>query len=69
VAITKFEITVRETIDEDWAESLSCVGTRRGDNGSTVLTCAVLDSVALLGILEKVRDLNLTLLTVTRIDT
>ena len=39
------------------------------DNGETLLTCPVADQAALYGLLRKVRDLGLPLISVTRAQT
>jgi hypothetical protein len=53
---------------EAWFEGLA-LGVRDGDDGTpiTTLTGAVADQSALRGVLAKLWDLNLTLLSVTRI--
>ena len=38
------------------------------DNGETLLTCPVVDQAALYGLLRKVRDLSLPLISVTRVE-
>jgi hypothetical protein len=39
------------------------------DNGDTVLSCTVADQSALYGLLKKVRDVGLPLVSITRIET
>jgi hypothetical protein len=38
------------------------------ENGNTILTCAVIDQAALHGLLKKVRDLGMPLISVNQID-
>jgi hypothetical protein len=63
-----YEIRVEGELGEEWAtwfDSLELV--RRGE-GVTLLACSVADQAALFGILRKVRDLGLPLLSVRRIE-
>jgi len=48
----------------DWFEGLTVVAL---DNGETLLTGPVVDQAALYGLLRKVRDLGMLLLSVTRV--
>lgn len=48
----------------DWFEGLTITP---GDNGDTLLTGPVVDQAALHGVLKRVRDLGLPLLSVTRL--
>jgi hypothetical protein len=48
----------------DWFEGLTIT---LADNGETILTGPVVDQAALHGLLKKVRDLGMPLLSVTRI--
>ena len=48
----------------DWFEGLTITAL---DNGETLLTGPVIDQAALHGLLRKVRDLNMTLLSVRRV--
>ncbi|MCL5999573.1 MAG: hypothetical protein M1546_26425 [Chloroflexi bacterium] len=65
-----YRIIVREPLVEIWSDWFNGMTiTREKDaNGATVtvLTGAVVDQPALHGILNKIRDLNLTLLAVNR---
>jgi hypothetical protein len=65
---TVYRIVVKGTLDEtwsDWFEGLSLVSLERGE---TLLTGPIVDQAALYGILWKLRDLNLTLLSVASIE-
>jgi hypothetical protein len=48
----------------DWFESL----TLTEDNGDTLLTVPVVDQAALYGLLRKVRDLGVPLISLTRVN-
>jgi hypothetical protein len=49
----------------DWFEGLTLT---REDNGDTLLTGSVVDQAALYGLLRKVRDLGLPLISVIQVD-
>ncbi len=62
-----YEIRIQGHLDNrwvDWFEGLTIV---REDNGDTRLTGPVVDQAALHGLLRKVRDLGMPLISVTRI--
>ena len=69
---TVYEIVVQGELDEDWADWFDD-GRRVWataiaiDRGLTVLTSTVADQPALYGLLAKVRDLGLPLLSVIRV--
>lgn len=50
---------------QDWFEGASC---RNLETGEALLSIRVQDQAALHGVLARVRDLNLTLVAVTRIE-
>ncbi len=58
------EIRVKGRIDERWSEWLDGLAIRHTINGETVLDGPILDQAALYGLMSKLRDLGLTLLTV-----
>jgi hypothetical protein len=63
-----YQIKLEEHLDRqrtDWFEDLAITFT---DNGSTVITGQIVDQAALHGLLKKVRDLGLTLVSVIRIE-
>lgn len=62
-----YEIRVAEHLDERWAEwfgQAEIIHSR--DSGQTVLRTLVADQPALFGVLGKIRDLGLTLISVQR---
>ena len=64
----RYEIRVKGRLDSrwtDWLGGLTVAPTRRGD---TLLAGALADQAALHGVLERIRDLNLTLLAVRRVE-
>jgi hypothetical protein len=62
-----YEIRLKGHLDDRraaWFEGLTLT---REDNGDTLLTGPVVDQAALHGLLRKVRDLGMPLLSVTRV--
>lgn len=66
-----FEIHIRGHLDADWAEWFDGMTlTHRGENGGETVLCGpVRDQAQLFGVLNKLRTLNLTLLSVQGPDT
>ncbi len=58
------EIRIEGQLDEDWAEWLENVTVSHTGANETVLTGKVIDQAALYGLIAKLRDLGLTLLSV-----
>jgi hypothetical protein len=63
-----YRLTIKGHLDSTWSEWFDGLTIIRADNGETVLTGPVVDQTALHGVLIKIRDLGLPLLTLTRID-
>jgi hypothetical protein len=61
----RYEIRVREGLDESWAAWFPGFRMDRDEEGHSVLSGEVPDSSALYGIVAKLRDLNLTLVSIT----
>jgi hypothetical protein len=61
-----YQIKVQGKLDESWSDWFSGMDIAC-ENGITTLTGAVVDQVALRGILSKIWDLNLGLISVTPI--
>jgi hypothetical protein len=64
-----YRIKVKGHLDRRWTEWFGNVTITLEDNGETLLTCPVADQAALYGLLRKVRDLGLPLISVTRAQT
>jgi hypothetical protein len=64
----RYEIRIKGHLDERWAEWFDGLTITRDANGETVLTGSVVDQAALHGLLRKVRDLGLPLLSVIRVE-
>ena len=59
-----YVITVRGHLDQHWSDWFDGSTITNGANGQALLTGPVVDQAALHGLLIKIRDLGLTLLTV-----
>lgn len=62
-----YEIRIRGLLDDRWADWFEGLTITREDNGDTVLTGPVIDQAALHGLLRKVRDLGMPLISITRL--
>lgn len=61
-------IRIKEKISPqiaDWFEETMMVTT---DQCETIMACSIIDQAALHGILSKIRDLNLTLISVSKVE-
>jgi hypothetical protein len=59
-----YEIRIQGTLSPDWSEWFEGMEIRHEGEGQTILAGRVVDQAALHGLLARVRDLNLTLLSV-----
>ena len=62
------EIRVKGQIDRNWSEWFEGFTITHTKQGETLLTGKVIDESALYGLLSKIRDLGLQLLSVNRTD-
>lgn len=62
-----YQIRLEGHLDRQWAEWFGDVTITLADNGETLLTCPVVDQAALYGLLRKVRDLGLPLISVQQV--
>jgi len=61
-------IRIKEKISSqvlDWFEKEMVVTT---DQGETIMACTIIDQAALHGVLSKIRDLNLTLISIAKVE-
>ena len=65
----RYEIRIKGHLDDRWANWFEGLTLSREDNGETRLTGPVADQTALHGLLRKVRDLGLALVSVVRVET
>ena len=63
-----YEIRIKGHLADRWADWFGGLTITLEDNGDTLLTGPVVDQAALHGLLRKVRDLGLPLLSVNRIE-
>lgn len=59
-----YEITVRGHLDQHWSEWFSGLTLTHLPGGETLLAGPLPDQTALHGLLERIRDLNVTLISV-----
>ncbi len=62
-----YEIKIKEHLDSHWSEWLGGMRLTYAENDETVLIGMIRDQSALYGILDKLRDLGVTLLSVQRV--
>ena len=62
------EIRIKGHLDNRWADWFDGLTITRADSGETLLRGPVVDQAALHGVLRKVRDLGLPLVSVNQID-
>ena len=67
--MTVYQFRLKEQLDPHWSAWLGGMRVVHGADGGTVLTGEVVDQAALHGLLSKVRDLQLTLISVTPLET
>ncbi len=61
-----YEIKVKGRLDPLWSEWLAGMKLTHLEGDETLLSGALPDQSALYGLLERIRDINLTLISVTR---
>ena len=66
-AAETYEIIVRGHLDARWAARLSVPSLTHETDGTTILHGIAADQAALHGLLQRVRDLGLTLVSVVRV--
>ena len=63
-----FEIRVKGHLDSKWSDWLGGLEVKLFDNGEMALSGTLVDQAALMGILNKLNRLNLTLLSVSQVN-
>ena len=63
-----FEIHVTGQLDSRWSEWLGGLEVQLLDNGEMILFGPIIDQAALMGVLNKISRLNLTLLSVNKVN-
>ncbi len=59
-----YQIRLKGHLNDRWADWFGGVTVTLEENGNTLLTCLVVDQAALHGLLKRVRDLGMPLLSV-----
>jgi hypothetical protein len=65
---TAYEIRIRGHLDARWATTLGVATLVHRPDGTTVLRGDAMDQPALYGLLQRIRDLSLPLISVARLD-
>lgn len=63
-----YEIRLKGHLDESWADWFDDMTFVHDDDGTTTLRGAIIDQAALHGLLKKIRDLGMPLLSVNLVD-
>ena len=63
-----YQIRLAEYIDRQWIHIFEGLTITQKEDGETIITGQVADQAALHGLLSKVRDLGLTLVSVNRVE-
>jgi hypothetical protein len=63
-----YEIRFKGHLDDHWVSWFHGCSQTREEDGSTVMVAPVVDQAELFGLLNKVRDLSLSLISVNQID-
>ena len=63
-----YQIVVKGHLDSEWSDWFDGLNITMVDNGETILSGPIVDQTALHGVLIKIRDLALPLLSLVRIE-
>ena len=63
-----YQIRIKGHLNRRWTRWFGDVAITLEDNGETLLTCPVVDQATLHGLLRKVRDLGLPLISAVRVN-
>lgn len=63
-----YRIRIECHLDDQWTDWFSGLTITLEENGHTLLTGPVADQAALYGLLKKIRDLGMTLVSIDRVD-
>ena len=62
-----YQIRIKGYLDYQWRDWFENATVTLEEDGNTLLTCSVLDQAALHGLLKKIRDFGMPLLSVNRV--
>jgi hypothetical protein len=65
---TIYQIRIEGHLDDQWTDWFSGLAIALEENGDTLLSGSIADQAALFGLLKKVRDLGMPLLSLNRIE-
>ncbi len=63
-----YEIRIKGHLNQDWEGWFDNVTIKQTDDGETIITCTVKDQSALHGLLRRIRDLGIPLISIVRIN-
>jgi hypothetical protein len=62
-----YQIRIKDHLSREWTDWFGGLTVTLEENGNTLLTGPVIDQAALFGLLKKVRDLGMTLVSVNQV--
>jgi len=65
----RYEVRITGHLDARWAAWFDGLSVSHGSDGTTVLSGPIADQAALHGVIQRVRDLGLPLVSVTQVET
>ena len=65
--VETYRFRVRGHLDDRWSDWLSGLAVQRQEDGTTVLVGPLVDQAALYGVIIRIRDLGLSLLSVSQV--
>lgn len=63
-----YEVSIKGHLADDWNDWFGGVTVTPQADGTTLLTCQVVDQAALHGLLRQIRDLGMPLISINRIE-
>ena len=63
-----YEIRLEGHLSPEWTDWFECLSLTLEDSGESLLTCSVVDQAALYGLLRKVRDVGLPLISIIHLE-
>ena len=63
-----YEIRLEGHLSPEWTDWFECLTLTLEDGGESLLTCSVVDQAALYGLLRKVRDVGLPLISIIHLE-
>ena len=63
-----YEIKIKDQLDRHWTDWFEGLSMTYDEHGHTILTGPITDQAALHGLLNKIRDLNLSLISVNQVN-